>query len=168
MVACVDDLMQLDCPDMSVCGNDCTVEDGDPVSMDRCDDDEFRVCDLAIAPRALTAVAFPPEVTYLRVETCVLTTTATACLQDPLPTEIYGATVVYGSGDGATSLSHWPSSLDVEYSVAALCEQDSHCPGSFCSSQQQPRVCAPKMGEHFRESGEHFLDPRWEILGQAT
>lgn len=28
---CVDDLMQLDCQDMSVCGNDCTVEDGDPV-----------------------------------------------------------------------------------------------------------------------------------------
>ncbi len=30
-MSCVDQLMQLDCQDMSVCGNDCTVEDGDPV-----------------------------------------------------------------------------------------------------------------------------------------
>lgn len=34
MVPCVDELMQLDCEDMSVCGNDCTMEDGDPVSED--------------------------------------------------------------------------------------------------------------------------------------
>ncbi|CAN0206545.1 unnamed protein product [Hapterophycus canaliculatus] len=153
--------------------------------MERCNDDDFRVCELAIAPRALTAVAFPPDVTYLRVERCVLTTAPTAstdddeeeeqeeeeeevweCLVDPVPAEYYGATVVYGSGDAATSLSNWPSSLDVDYSVAALCEQDSHCPGSFCSSQQQPRICAPKLGEHFEDSGEHFLDPRWQILTQ--
>lgn len=31
MISCVDELMELDCQDMSVCGNDCTLEDGDPV-----------------------------------------------------------------------------------------------------------------------------------------
>lgn len=34
MISCVDELMELDCQDMSVCGNDCTLEDGDPVSED--------------------------------------------------------------------------------------------------------------------------------------
>lgn len=34
MVSCVDELMELDCLDMSVCGNDCTLDDGDPVSED--------------------------------------------------------------------------------------------------------------------------------------
>lgn len=32
MISCVNALMLLDCPDMSVCGNDCTLDDGDPVS----------------------------------------------------------------------------------------------------------------------------------------
>ncbi|CAM9942492.1 unnamed protein product [Ectocarpus sp. 4 AP-2014] len=209
MIDCVDELMELDCSDMSVCGNDCTFENSNPripsdaivlpvnnfganylqlsvcskgvsasklthfgqVSMERCSEDDFRVCDLAIAPRALTAVAFPPDTTYLRVQQCVLVETAAAatsesdddgggqeeeevweCLEDPVPAEYYGTPY------------HWPSAVDVDYSAAALCEKDSHCPGSFCSSQQQPRICAPKMEKHFQQSGEHFLDPRWEIL----
>lgn len=36
MMSCVDELMQLDCQDMSVCGNDCTLEDGDPVRISQC------------------------------------------------------------------------------------------------------------------------------------
>lgn len=111
--------------------------------MERCSEDEFRVCDLAIAPRALTAVAFPPDVTYLRVQQCVLTDSDSEsdddgddqedeaeqgsweCLTDPLPIEYYGTTVYYDGGGGAagSSVSHWPSSLNVDYSVAALCEQ---------------------------------------------
>lgn len=31
MTSCIEELMTLDCPDMSVCGNDCTIDDGDPV-----------------------------------------------------------------------------------------------------------------------------------------
>ncbi|CAN0527646.1 unnamed protein product [Ectocarpus sp. 12 AP-2014] len=173
MMDCVDELMELDCSDMSVCGNDCTFEDSNPVSMERCNEDDFRVCDLAIAPRALTAVAFPPDTTYLRVQQCVVVETAAAatsesdddgggqeeeeaweCLQDPVPAEYYGTPY------------HWPSAVDVDYSAAALCEKDSHCPGSFCSSQQQPRICAPKLEKHFQQSGKHFLDPRWEILNK--
>lgn len=34
MMSCVDELMQLDCQDMSACGNDCTMENGDAVSED--------------------------------------------------------------------------------------------------------------------------------------
>eukprot|EP00752_Nemacystus_decipiens_P014199 g12628.t1 len=198
MMSCVDELMELDCQDMSVCGNDCTLEDGDPlipadsvllpvnnfganylqlsvcskdvnaaklshfgqISMDRCGEDDFRVCDLAIAPRTLTAVAFPPDVTYLRVEQCVLTAAVSGrngggsedeeeadevweCLTDPLPAEYYGATANHGSAantgssDDAESSSasaltswsslwsHWPSSVDVDYSVAPFCEKVS-------------------------------------------
>lgn len=113
--------------------------------MERCSEDDFRVCDLAIAPRHLTAVAFHPDVTYLRVEQCILAAGGSAsngeqeeaeelweCLKEPLPAEYYGA-VNYGgglsssSGDtgtgGSALLSHWPSSVDVEFSVAPLCEQ---------------------------------------------
>lgn len=32
MIDCVEELMELDCSDMSVCGNDCTFEDSNPVS----------------------------------------------------------------------------------------------------------------------------------------
>lgn len=134
------------------------------ISMDRCSEDDFRVCDLAIAPRTLTVVAFPPDVTYLRVEQCVLSAAdpegddvgsedeevegaeeVWECLTDPLPAEYYGAKVNHGlvatAGDGSSSdgssssasastlssssWSHWPSSVDVNYSVAAFCEKVS-------------------------------------------
>lgn len=36
MMSCVDELIHLDCQDMSVCGNDCTLEDGDPVRTPVC------------------------------------------------------------------------------------------------------------------------------------
>ncbi len=112
--------------------------------MERCNEDDFRVCDLAIAPRTLTAVAFHPEVTYLRVEQCVLVAAGSAtndeqeeadelweCLNEPLPAEYYGAVnygggLSSGSGDGtggSVLMSHWPSSVDVDFSVAPLCEQ---------------------------------------------
>lgn len=118
------------------------------ISMERCGEDDFRVCDLAIAPRTLTAVAFPPDVTYLRVEQCVLTAAVSEadvvgseeeeevweCLTDLLPAEYYGATVYQGSaanaGSSASALaspssswSHWPSSVDIDYSIAAFCEK---------------------------------------------
>lgn len=125
--------------------------------MERCGEDDFRVCDLAIAPRTLTAVAFPLDVTYLRVEQCILAAVVSEgdsvgseeeedaeelweCLRDPLPAEYYGATVHHasaaspGSNSAGTSsisavtssssrTSHWPSSVDVNYSVAAFCEK---------------------------------------------
>ncbi|CAM9483988.1 unnamed protein product [Laminaria digitata] len=179
MTSCIDELMTLDCPDMSVCGNDCTVDDGDPVTMERCGEGDFRTCSLWVAPRALTVVTFPPHVTYLRVERCVIHAAVSGdddddddgdhdgkeeeeeaheCLDEPLPMEFYGTT---------GSVSHWPSSVDVDYSDAVICQKDSHCPGSFCDLQQQPRACAPKIGEHFVQSGSHFLDPRWKLLEGA-
>eukprot|EP00903_Cladosiphon_okamuranus_P012198 g11441.t1 len=210
MMSCVDELMQLDCQDMSVCGNDCTLEDGDPlipadsvllpinnfganylqlsvcskdvnaaklshfgqISVERCGENDFRMCDLAVAPRTLTAVAFPPDVTYLRVEQCISAAAVSEgdsvsvsvgseeeeeeeeeeaeegweCLTDPLPVEYYGATVNHGSAastgsssvgsssaasssalasssSSSSSWSHWPSSVDVDYTVAPLCEK---------------------------------------------
>lgn len=122
------------------------------VSMERCSEDDLRVCDLAIAPRTLTAVAFPPDVTCLLVEHCVLTVSDSdngdsgggsegdeaeeglwECLTDPLPKEYYGTTVYYDDGGGTagsseqassqSSISHWPSSVEADYSVAPMCEQ---------------------------------------------
>lgn len=130
------------------------------VIMERCSEDDFRVCDLAIAPRTLTAVAFPPDVTYLRVEQCVFSAAVSEgdddgvgledeeeaeggweCLTDPLPAEYYGVTVHHSSAansgsssagsssasastsSSSSSWSHWPSSVDVDYSVAAFCEK---------------------------------------------
>lgn len=111
--------------------------------MGRCSEDDFLVCDMWAAPRTLTAVAFPPDVTYLRVEQCVVLTVsendeageeddeengdeAWECLDNPLPMEYYGATAYYAStttDDRSVSLSHWPSSVDVDYSSAVLCEK---------------------------------------------
>lgn len=81
--------------------------------MERCGEQDFRVCDLAIAPRTLTAVAFPPNVTYLRVEQCVFVAAVSGgsgvgseeeeaeevleCLTDPLPAEYYGVTIYHGA-----------------------------------------------------------------------
>lgn len=104
--------------------------------MERCNEDAFRVCDLWVAPRTLTAVAFPPEVTYLRVQQCVLVESGGGdgsdgdssgstgnsdeeeegvveweCLEDPPPSEYYGTPLL------------WPSAVDVEYSTAPLCEK---------------------------------------------
>lgn len=39
MASCISELMEWDCPDMSVCGNDCTLDDGNPVRM--IEDSEF-------------------------------------------------------------------------------------------------------------------------------
>lgn len=120
--------------------------------MERCGEDDFRVCDLAIAPRTLTAVAFPPDVTYLRVEQCISAAAVSEgdsvgseeeepeevweCLTDPIPAGYYGTTVNRGSAantgsssagsssaSSSSSWSHWPSSVDVDYAVAALCEK---------------------------------------------
>lgn len=33
MASCISELMEWDCPDMSVCGNDCTLDDGNSVRM---------------------------------------------------------------------------------------------------------------------------------------
>lgn len=108
------------------------------VSMEKCTEDDFRVCDLWIAPQALTTVAFPPDVTHLRVEQCVLMAAsqndddaedeeeeAWECLDDPLPLEYYGTTAYYATsaGGGRSSLSHWPSSVDVNYSSAVICQK---------------------------------------------
>lgn len=104
--------------------------------MSSCGDEDFRVCDLWVAPRTLTSVAFPSDVTRLRVEQCARLAGAEndarsedwECLGDSRPAEYYGATVFHGSGkgnDGAvdSSVSYWPSALNVAYSAAALCEK---------------------------------------------
>lgn len=33
MASCISELMKWDCPEMSVCGNDCTLDDGNPVKL---------------------------------------------------------------------------------------------------------------------------------------
>lgn len=92
--------------------------------MERCSDsdDTFRVCDLWVAPHTLTAVAFPPDVTYIRIEQCVLTPSSESgargddaesgeCLESVIPEEYYGTPLL------------WPSSVDVGYAAATLCEK---------------------------------------------
>lgn len=102
------------------------------VSMSNCWDEDFRVCNLWVAPRTLTSVAIPADVTRLRVEQCARLAGAEndagsedwECLDDPQPAEYYGATVVHGSGKETNGVvSYWPSVLNVAYSTAALCEK---------------------------------------------
>lgn len=124
------------------------------VSMERCAEDDFRTCSLWVAPRTLTVVTFPPHVTYLRVEHCVLHAVTSdddadsgeenddnhdngnqeeegwECLNDPLPVEYYGTTAHFGAatdvagGDTTvTSVSHWPGSVDVDFSQAVICQK---------------------------------------------
>ena len=117
--------------------------------MERCGEEDFRTCSLWVAPRTLTVVTFPPNVTYLRVEHCVVHADDGdqdgeneeeawgECLDEPLPMEYYGTTAYFesatttgageeGNGTGnavVTSVSHWPSSVDVDYSDATICQK---------------------------------------------
>ncbi|CAM9796937.1 unnamed protein product, partial [Sphacelaria rigidula] len=77
----------------------------------------FRTCDLWVPPYTLTAVAFPPDVTYIHLEKCVFVSGVDGdgdieeCLATEMPLEYYGTPLL------------WPSSIDVEYSTATLCER---------------------------------------------
>ena len=125
--------------------------------MERCGEEDFRTCSLWVAPLTLTVVVFPPHVTYLRVEHCVLhaplgdddddvedaddedgvTAEGGAwgeCLDEPLPMEYYGTTAYFEGAttsavagkednDDVSSVSHWPSSVDVDFSDATICQK---------------------------------------------
>lgn len=124
--------------------------------MERCAEDDFRTCSLWVAPRTLTVVTFPPHVTYLRVEHCVIHAGTGdddadggeeddnddnddddnqgeeewECLDEPLPVEYYGTTAYFSATTAAaenngtaTTVSHWPSSVDVDFSEAVICQK---------------------------------------------
>ncbi|CAM9218874.1 unnamed protein product, partial [Choristocarpus tenellus] len=81
--------------------------------MERCSDTDgsFNICDVWVAPYTQTAVAIPSNSTYLRVQQCTFTEDSPECLSDPIPVEIYGSPIL------------WPSSVDINYSVATRCQK---------------------------------------------
>ena len=110
------------------------------VVSERCAENDFHLCPYWIPPETFTAIAIAHNASYLKMEFCVVNDEGAYgdeayynCLTDPAPREYYGTE------------THWPTTVDVEFTRAPYCGSDLDCPGSSCDTSQRPPICAPHV-----------------------
>ena len=131
------------------------------VVSERCAENDFHLCPYWIPPETFTAIAIAHNASYLKMEFCVVNDEGAYgdeayynCLTDPAPREYYGTE------------THWPTTVDVEFTRAPYCGSDLDCPGSSCDTSQRPPICAPHVsgnlppgfGRMARREGDESVD----------
>ena len=117
------------------------------VRIPHCAGDKLTQCPYWVPPKTFTALAFPRKDTYCIVmEYCVVTNFDAYCLKAPVPRRIYGNPL------------YFPTTIDIDFTQATYCEQDSDCQGSVCDTRQSPPTCVRKYISNLYGSGKDYFE----------
>eukprot|EP00638_Chattonella_subsalsa_P002384 CAMPEP_0117768476 /NCGR_PEP_ID=MMETSP0947-20121206/22387_1 /TAXON_ID=44440 /ORGANISM="Chattonella subsalsa, Strain CCMP2191" /LENGTH=270 /DNA_ID=CAMNT_0005592643 /DNA_START=172 /DNA_END=983 /DNA_ORIENTATION=- len=181
MVACVAELMELDCHDITVCGNNCATDglitDEEiiiPVNNFGNNYLRFTTCDKTYNSRKLNKFGMVISESCdddSRVE-CpywVPPRTFTALAFSPDVSNLKMEYCVYDTENSHCLTEpepamyygipkHWPASFEVEDTDYFFCAADEDCPGSYCDHTQSPPKCAEKTLKSFEATAANYFD----------